>query len=96
MGEMMSINTERIFPALNEISVRIQDIETRNKKFLALIEETNQRTDGKFALMKALQTKVEEEAVNITGSVQAVEEVEQALQKHIELAEEADDASVFM
>lgn len=95
MGEIVSINTEAIMPAVNEISVRIADIDTRNKKFLSLIQETNDRTEGKFALIKALQEKVEEEAINITESVKAVEDIEQALNEHIAMAEMADDDSVF-
>ena len=55
MAEVMSINTEAVGAAINQISVYTADIATRNKKFLELLSEKNKATQGKFQLLKTLE-----------------------------------------
>ena len=58
MAEVMSINTEAVGAAINQISVYTADIATRNKKFLELLSEKNKATQGKFQLLKTLEEKL--------------------------------------
>ena len=95
MNGQMSINTEVVGSAVNMISVDIADIETRIKRSHALLIEKNDQTKGKFAIVKKLTEKVEQEVQNVTGLNAASEEIRNALSRYIEIAEQANDASAF-
>lgn len=95
MNGQMSINTEVVGSAVNMISVDIADIETRIKRFHVLLIEKNDQTKGKFAIVKKLTEKVEQEVQNVTGLNAASEEIRNALSRYIEIAEQANDASAF-
>lgn len=95
MNGQMSINTEVVGAAVNQISVDIADIETRIKRFHALLLDKNQQTQGKFAIVKRLTTNIEIEVQNVASLNTASEEIRGALQKYIELAEMANDDSAF-
>lgn len=95
MNGQMSINTEVVGAAVNQISVDIADIETRIKRFHALLIEKNELTKGKFAIVKKLTEKVELEVQNVASLNTAGDEIRDALQKYIEIAEMANDASAF-
>lgn len=93
--QVMSLNTDVVGTAVNQISVLTADIQTRNKKFVELLNSKNEATQGKFALLKQLGVRVREEAANFDKILEAQEEIKAALQRYTELAEEADDASAF-
>lgn len=95
MAEVMSINTEAVGAAINQISVYTADIATRNKKFLELLNEKNQATQGKFTLLKTLENKLTEESHNFDALIGTQEEIKDALNKYAELAEEANDDHAF-
>ena len=95
MAEVMSINTEAVGAAINQISVYTADIATRNKKFLELLSEKNKATQGKFQLLKTLEEKREGESRNFDALIQTQEEIRTALGKYSSLAEEANDDSAF-
>lgn len=93
--QVMSLNTDVVGTAVNQISVLTADIQTRNKKFVELLNSKNEATQGKFALLKQLGVRVREEAANFDKILEAQEEIKAALQRYTELAEEADDDSAF-
>lgn len=91
----MSINTEAVASAVNSISVDIADIQTRLNRFLALLEEKNSQTGGKFAIVKTLSQKIEKEAKNVQALNESSDQIKDTLQRYIEIAEEANDDSAF-
>lgn len=93
--QVMSLNTDVVGTAVNQISVLTADIQTRNKKFVELLNSKNEATQGKFALLKQLGVRVREEAANFDKILEAQEEIKAALQRYTELAEEAADDSAF-
>ena len=95
MSQQMSLNYDVVSAAVNRIETLTSDIETRNKKFISLLQEKNDATQGKFALLKTLQTRVEEEAANFKKLVAAQEEIKDSLERYSNLAEEANDDSAF-
>lgn len=94
-GQVMSINTDDVGAAINQISTYTADIQTRNKKFLELLREKNDATQGKFALLKQLEVKIVEEAKNFDLLIDAQEEIKDSLRKYTLLAEEANDDAAF-
>lgn len=95
MGGQMSIDSEKVTAVVNQIDVCIEDIHTRNTKFLSLLEEKNQQTQGKFGLIVSLQDRVADEATNIKKAIDATEAIKEAIRKYEDLAEEANDDSAF-
>lgn len=91
----MSINTEIVASAVNQISMDIADINTRLNRFLALLEEKNDQTGGKFAIVKTLTNKMQVEVTNVQKLNEACDQIRDTLQRYIELAEEANDDSAF-
>lgn len=93
MGGQMNFDSQNVYAAVNQIDVALQDIETRNKNFLSQIEEKNQRLNGKFAVIKTLGVKVEEEKASIQKCIEAVDVIKEALRKYeAQLAEANDDS----
>ncbi len=95
MGGQMNFDSQNVYAAVNQIDVALQDIETRNKNFLSQIEEKNQRLNGKFAVIKTLGVKVEEEKASIQKCIEAVDVIKEALRKYEEQLAEANDDSDF-
>ena len=95
-NNQMSIDSEAVMAAVNQIDVAIEDINTRNKKFLALLEEKNQATQGKFGLIKTLQERVGDEAKNIQQTIAATETIKESIRKYEDLAGAANDDSAFI
>lgn len=95
MAQVMSIDSEAVGSAINQISVCIADIDTRNKKFIALLQEKNEKTQGKFALLKTLEARVAEEADNFTQLIATAESIKDSLRRYEGMAEEANDDSDF-
>ena len=95
MANQMTLNTEAVAAAVNQIDIAIADIKTRNDKFLSLLDEKNQQTQGKFALIATLKGKVEEEARSLQETVDAAESIKDALRKYEGMAEEANDDGAF-
>lgn len=93
MGGQMNFDSQNVYAAVNQIDVALQDIETRNKNFLSQIEEKNQRLNGKFAVIKTLGVKVEEEKASIQKCIEAVDVIKEALRKYEEQLAEANDDS---
>lgn len=91
----MSINTEVVAAAVNQISVDNADIHTRLKRFLALLEEKNEQTSGKFAIVKTLSNKMAQEVKNVAALNEACDQIRETLNRYIEIAEEANDDSAF-
>lgn len=87
----LSINSEKIGAAVNEISVLIADIDTRNKALINLLDEKYQQTNRKFGLMNTLKTRIEQEATNIQNTIEATESIKESIRKYTEMAEEASD-----
>lgn len=94
-SNQMSIDSEAVMAAVNQIDVAIEDINTRNKKFLTLLDEKNQATQGKFGLIKTLQDRVEDEAKNINQTIEATEMIKESIRRYEGIAEEANDDSEF-
>lgn len=94
-ANQMSIDSEAVMAAVNQIDICIEDINTRNAKFLSLLEEKNTQTKGKFTLIKTLQERVQDEANNIKQTIQATESIKESIRKYEELAESANDDSDF-
>lgn len=96
MGDqVMSINTDVVGAAVNELSVITADIQTRNKKFLELLNQKNEATQGKFALLAKLEEKVADEVNNFNKALSAQDDIKVSLQRYIEMFEEANDDSAF-
>ena len=93
MGGQMNFDSQNVYAAVNQIDVALQDIETRNKNFLSQVEEKNQRLNGKFAVIKTLSAKVEEEKTSIQKCIEAVDIIKEALRKYEEQLAEANDDS---
>lgn len=93
MSQQMTLNVEAVSSAINQIDVAIADINTRNEKFIALLEEKNAQTRGKFPLVTALKPRVEEEAQNLKKAVEAVEAIKESINRYTALTEEAVDTS---
>lgn len=91
--QQMTFDSEAIAAAVNQIDVAIADIETRNNKFIALLEEKNNQTRGKFPLVAALKPKIAEEAANIKSAIEATEAIKESIAKYQSLTEEANDTS---
>ena len=91
--QQMTFDSEAIAAAVNQIDVAISDIETRNNKFIALLEEKNNQTHGKFPLVSALKPKVEAEAQNFKAAIEATESIKESIQRYQNLTEEANDTS---
>ena len=91
----MSINTEVVAAAVNSISVDISDIQTRLNRFLALLDEKNNQTSGKFAIVKTLTAKMQKEVANVQALNDACDQIRETLQRYIEIAEQANDDSAF-
>lgn len=91
MAQQMTIDSEAVLAAVNQISLCTADIDTRIKKFVNLLEEKNAQTSGKFTLFKTLQTRIEEESKNIDSAIAAIEEIKEALRRYEDLAAQADD-----
>ena len=91
----MSINTEAVGSAVNSISVDIADIQTRLNRFLALLEEKNNQTSGKFAIVKTLSQKIQKESRNVQALNESSDQIKEVLQRYIEIAEQANDDSAF-
>lgn len=95
MGGQMNFDSQNVYAAVNQIDVALQDIETRNKNFLSQIEEKNQRLNGKFAVIKTLGVRVEEEKASIEKCISAVDDIKEALRKYESQLAEANDDSDF-
>ena len=93
--QVMSINTDVVNTAINSLSVLTADIQTRNKKFIELLNTKNEATQGKFQLLKTLEGKIIEESQNFDKVLEAQEEIRQSLIRYTELAEQANDDSAF-
>lgn len=91
----MSINTEVVAAAVNAIAVDIADIQTRLSRFLALLDEKNNQTGGKFAIVKTLTEKMQKEVANVNQLNEACDQIRDTLQRYIEIASEANDDSAF-
>lgn len=89
----MSINTDVVGSAVNQISVYVDDIATRTKKFRSIVADANATTNNKWALMKKLEEKLEQETNNVNDIITAMDEIKVALDKYAEAASEVDDAS---
>lgn len=94
-AEQMSLNMDAVGAASNQIGTYITDIDTRTKKFLSLLDEKNQQTDGKFPLFVKLRERLAEDKKNIERLITQQEEIKEALTRYAALAEEASDASAF-
>lgn len=92
---MMSIDVDEVSMAVNKIAESISIIQSKNKAFETLLAESNQKTEGKFDLTKSLQKRIEEEAQNINGIVEAANQINEALNAYANLAAEASDDSAF-
>ena len=95
MGGQMNLDSQTVYAAVNQIDIAIADIETRNKNFLAQIEEKNSRLNGKFGAIKTLLQRVEEEQASIQATIKACDEIKDALRRYEEQLREADDDSAF-
>ena len=95
MGNQMTVDSEAVAAAVNMIDIDISDINTRNQKFLALLEEKNMQTKGKFPVIKSLKDRIVNEAKNIQQAIAATEAIKDALRKYEELAAAASDDTVF-
>ena len=91
----IAINTDVVGSAVNRISQLVSDINTRTDKLLQTLKEKNAETKNKWTLLKKLEDKLTDEANNVKAIENAVEEIKAGLNKFIELAEEADDASAL-
>lgn len=91
----MSINTDVVGAAVNQISNYIDDIATRTKKFCDLVSEKNAQTNNKWTLLKTLEEKLAQETKNVNDIITSMDEIKSALDKYAEVAAEVDDDSDF-
>ena len=89
----MSINTDVVGSAVNQISVRVADIETRTNKFLNLVTEKNSETSNRWSLLKTLQDKLAVETENVKRIIAAEDDIKADLNRYAEAAAEVDDDS---
>lgn len=89
----MTLNTDAVSAAVNQIDIALADIETRNRKFKELLDEKNAQTQGKFPLVTSLLPKVEKEAANLQNAIAAVESIKESIHKYTGLTEQATDTS---
>lgn len=96
MGDqVMSLNLDVVMSAINQISVMTADIQTRNKKFIELLNSKNEATQGKFQLLATLEGKVRDEAQNFDKILEAQDEIVASVNRYAELAEQANDDTAF-
>lgn len=91
----MAINTEVVGSAVNQISIDVADIQTRLQRFLALLEEKNQQTKGKFAIVSTLSARMQQEVANVKALEEVVDTIHETLNRYIEIGEQANDDSMF-
>ncbi len=89
----VTIDSTAVKSAVNEIDVNIEDIKTRIRKFLEVIEEKKQATQGKFPVVVTLEKRMQEEVQNLNEINEAMESINEVVQKYIDLASEAVDDS---
>lgn len=93
--QQMQLNTELVGATIQRISTLTEDIQSRNQKFLTLLQEKNSHTKGKFDLLVKLEQGITKEAQNFEAIIAAQEEVKAELFKYSELIEEANDSSAL-
>lgn len=91
----MSLNSEAVTAAYNQISTDIADIKSRIDRFMMLLEEKNAATKGKFALINRLQQELQKEVENVKHLHESVETIHSTLRRYEEMAADADDDSAF-
>ena len=95
MANPMSLNTDEVSLAVNQINDLISEIQKKNTEFIALLESSNQKVGGRFQLTVTLETRIREEAAQINKLNEAAESIIEALNRYAEMATEANDDSAF-
>lgn len=95
MGQQLSIDTEKVSTAVNRIGILTSDVKSRTDAFVAKLQEQNDATGNKWALITSLQKKLEEEQKNVSAIIDAQESIKTSLNKYAAMAEEANDDSAF-
>lgn len=96
MADFMSLNTEEVNSAVNQISTILAEIDTRNKKCLELLNHHAEAAKGKNAVINTVLQRIGEEAANIKGLTETVDEITAELNRYAEKIAEANDASALM
>ena len=96
MGDFISINTEEVNSAVNQISTLLAEIDARNKKCIELLTSHAEAAKGKNAVINTVNERIHEEAQNIKGLIETAEEIAAEINRYAEKLAEADDASAFM
>lgn len=95
MGNVMSIDTDKVSATINQISDLITEVQKKNTEFIARLESCNQKAGGKFKLTKTLEERIREEARNINLLVETAGTITESLNRYAALAAEANDDSDF-
>lgn len=93
MSQVMTIDAEAVAAAVNQIDVAIQDINTRNQKFLEILDNANTQCEGNFPPIPHLIEDIGREAENLKKTQDAVEAIKDSIARYTALAEEAADCS---
>lgn len=95
MANPMTLDTDKVSATLNQISDLITEVQKKNTEFIALLEQSNQKANGKFKLTKTLEERIREEARNINLLVETADTITEALNRYADKAAEANDDSAF-
>lgn len=90
MSQQMALNYDAVSSAISQISVLVSDIETRNNKFVQILQESNEKTQNKYPVTMKLHEKITEEANNFKKIITAMTELQVAVQHY---SGNADDAA---
>lgn len=95
MGQIMSIDTDKVASAVNQINELVGEIQKKNTEGIALLEAANQKTENKFSLLTTLETRIREEAGNLNKLASSSDVITEALNRYADMASEANDDSAF-
>lgn len=92
-SEQIMIDTDLVGQAINNISQLTANISAANKRFMDLLQEKMNQTQGRNQVIKTLASNMERETQNFQAVLAAQESIVESINKFIELVNDADDDS---
>jgi len=93
--QQLSINTDEVQRAVDEISEQIRKIQKTHADFLNDVVEASNKADGKFAALNKLKKTLDDEANNLKGVDKSIGSITEALEKYAKDLAEIDSADEF-
>lgn len=90
-----SFNAEEVSISVNKISMLIADIDTRNKKFIELINRSNQKMNNGLLPLVTLESRISEEQRNIDQILKDIDQIGIDLRQYGAHMDDLNDDSAF-